>query len=312
MRPRRVALVTAAEARGIDEDLPLALAACDRAGLDVTVEDWDDPGVDWSAMDLAVVRSTWDYTSRLDEFLAWAERVDAACAIRNPVAVLRWNTDKRYLRDLAAAGVPVVPSTFVEVGARVVDLPDDVELVVKPTVSAGSRDTARYGRGRHDAVASHVAELHAAGRVAMVQPYRGVVDTAGETSVLCFGGEVSHAIRKGPLLTIDAAPSRALFAPEHITPRDPAPDELEATETVLDALRRMPALGLDRPLLYARVDLLRTDDGGLEVLEVELTEPSLFLDRSAGAADRFAAAVRVSAADARPGPGSAATTGAGS
>ncbi len=286
-----IALVTAAEAQGLDDDLEPLSSALRDLGLDVSNPEWDDPSYDWSAPDLALVRSTWDYTGRRDEFLEWSRRAGGATRLENPPEVLAWNTDKRYLDDLAAVGVRTVPSTFLPAGTDV-ELPSRGEFVVKPTVGAGSRDTARYSADRTDAALEHVDRLHESGRVAMLQPYLGAVDTVGEASLLFFGGRFSHAITKGPLLSLDAEPSRALFAPELITARVPSTDELVVATDVVERLALVEGVGAELdPPLYARIDLLRTDEGDLEVLEVELCEPSVFLDTSDGAAARFASAI---------------------
>lgn len=283
--------MTAAAARELDEDLPHLLGACAAVGIDAVAVDWDDPAADWAGFDHAIVRSTWDYTVRLRAFIDFIERVGALCVLHNPPEILKWNTDKHYLADLAEVGVAVVPTDFVEPGDSV-EFPASGEFVVKPTVSAGSRDTARYRAGRRAGAAAHVASLHAAGRSAMVQPYLPSVDSVGETALICFNGSVSHAITKAALLRVDAAPSRALFAPEKISPTAPAADEVAMADSVLDALGRLDHLGLGgRRPLYARVDLLRDEQGALRLLELELVEPSLFVDRSPGAAGRFAHAV---------------------
>ncbi len=242
---------------------------------------WDDPAARWEDFDLVVVRSTWDYAERRDEFVAWAERVGARLC--NPPEVVRWNTDKRYLAELDAAGLPVVPTTFLEPGAPIV-LPD-VPCVVKPAVSAGSRDTARHDHPR--GAAEHARSLLDAGRVVMVQPYLDGVDAAGETALLYVEGAYDHAIRKGPLLLGGTAEVDGLFAPEAIAPREPGAQE----RAVGDAVVAFVAERFGGPLLYARVDLLPTPRGPV-VLELELTEPSLFLACSEGAAARFADAVR--------------------
>ncbi|PZS33044.1 MAG: hypothetical protein DLM59_07095, partial [Pseudonocardiales bacterium] len=153
---------------------------------------------DWDAFDLSVVRSTWDYTDRHERFLAWADSVPR---LHNPAGVLRWNTDKHYLGELAAAGVPVVPTDFVEPGEQV-RLPGSGEYVVKPAVSAGGRDTARYGSGQTAAARTHMAALLAAGRTVMVQPYLGRVAEEGETTLIYLGGVFSHGARTGELLSL--------------------------------------------------------------------------------------------------------------
>jgi glutathione synthase/RimK-type ligase-like ATP-grasp enzyme len=203
----------------------------------------------------------------------------------NAPAVVAWNSDKRYLRDLVDAGVNVVDTSFIEPGDPI-ELPVGVEFVVKPTVSAGSRDTVRYHADDHAPATAQVEALLADGRTVMVQPYQAAVDEQGETALLFFGGEFSHAIRKGPLLAPNADATAALFAPEQIVARDPAPEERALAQRVLAAL---PFPG---PLLYARVDLLRDAQGAPVLLELELTEPSLFFPFAQGSVERFVEALQ--------------------
>jgi len=278
----RVALVTCAEVSDLDpDDAPLVPALADRR-ISAEPAAWDDPSVDWSVFDLAVLRSTWDYAGRLAEFLAWSQGVPR---LANAADVVRWNTDKRYLRELAAAGVPIVPTAFAEPGEQL-DLPPSGEFVVKPVVSAGGRDTARYATGEVALAAEHVAELHEAGRAVMVQPYLSGVDVAGESALLYLGGTYSHSVRKGALLTGSDRAVAGLYREESISARMARPDELAVAE---QALAAVPG-GADS-LLYARVDLLPGPDGAPLLLELELTEPSLFLSHASGAAGRLADAV---------------------
>jgi hypothetical protein len=283
----RLALVSARAARGLDEDLPPLLAALDAAGVDAAVADWDDPEVDWAGFRLALVRSTWDYAERFAEFLAWAQRTAKLTTLLNPPPVIRWNTDKHYLRDLARAGVPTVPTRFVEPGeaaprALARFLEDGIaEWVVKPAVGAGSRDAARYVKGEDRAASDHIERLLDAGRSVLLQPYLDQIDLHGETALIYFTGRFSHAIRKGPLLRRGGAPTDELFAAEQITARTPGADEL------LIAERALAALPFAAPL-YARVDLIPSGDAEPCLLELELTEPSLFFAHAPGAAGRFA------------------------
>jgi glutathione synthase/RimK-type ligase-like ATP-grasp enzyme len=273
----RVALATASWLPELDDDGPALLAALEAEGLAPEVAVWDDPAIDWDAYDLVVVRTTWDYWDRRDDFLAWARSVPR---LANPASVIEWNTDKAYLGRLADAGVPVVPTEYV----TSVDgwVPPGEPYVVKPTVSAGGRDSAAYPGGDPEG-AEHVRYLLARGKVAMVQPYLSAVDTEGETAVLVFDGEVSHAARKGPVLTVGQGIDNTLVSRQDITPRDPSPEEAALAEQVLSVVR-----GWGEELLYARVDMLP----GPVLIELEVTEPSLFLGQSPGAATRFAQAVR--------------------
>ncbi|MEV8097566.1 hypothetical protein [Kitasatospora sp. NPDC085879] len=271
-----VAYVTSKDAP--DQEVDAALAAFAAQGLAAEPVVWDDPAADWRRYDAAVVRSTWDYTGRRAEFLAWARRAAELTRLCNPVPVLERNTDKTYLRDLAGAGVPVVPTAWVAPGGRLTEgTAPWPELVVKPTVSSGARDTVRTAD--RAAAAAHADRLTAAGRTAMVQPYLPAVDGEGETSLVFLGGEFSHAVRRGPMLS---GPD-GRFADEA---RQPDADQLAVAERVLAAVPERAEL------LYARVDLVRGPDGTPLLIELELTEPRLFLQYDAGAAARLAAAVR--------------------
>ena len=290
----KIALVTAIAAFSLDEDMPPLLAAFARAGVDAEVRAWDDTTVSWSRYDIALLRSPWDYTERLPEFLAWASRVSTQTRLLNPLAVIERNTDKHYLADLAKAKIATVPSVFVEPGdaaAKALDaflkkFKDAAEFVAKPAVGAGSRDAQRYRRNQKRSAQSLVKRLLAEGRSVLLQPYLDSVDEAGETALIFFDGEFSHAIRKGPLLVADEGPTEALFAAETISARDPGKDELALAKATLKAL------GTKQALAYARVDLIRAADGTPRVLELELTEPSLFFPYGEGAAERFVAVLK--------------------
>ena len=290
----RVALASCTAFPAGDEDAAFLLDAFGRAGHDASWQVWDS-AVDWSAFDVTVVRATWDYTPRREEFLAWAGGLSL---VLNPFPVLSWSSDKTYLRDLFAADIPAVTTAFVEPGQA---LPDALqgEFVVKPSVGAGSRGAGRFSLPADDAAArEHLAALHADGRTALVQPYVAGVDTVGETAVVCLGGVVSHAARKSALLAPGTvrelvAPTleddHGLFLVETMAPAEPTPAETAVAEQVLAYVTER--FGFTP--VYARVDLLPAPDGPV-VVEVELVEPSLFLGYApdpAAAADRLVAAV---------------------
>ncbi|MEV4630914.1 hypothetical protein AB0J90_32080 [Micromonospora sp. NPDC049523] len=285
----RVALVTCAELTDLDPDDRLVLGPLAARGIRAEAVVWDAPGVDWAGYDLVVLRSPWDYAPRRDEFVAWAATVPH---LANPAEVVRWNTDKQYLGELSDGGVPIVPTAWVEPGAHW-EPPETGEYVIKPAISAGSLDTGRYDLSDPAVRAlarRHVDRLAAAGRLTMVQPYLSAVDTVGETALLFLAGPdglaFSHAICKGAMLTGPDSETPELFRAEKITPRTPSAAERAVADLVLSAL---PG-GTDR-LLYARVDLIPGADGAPVLVEVELTEPSLFLAHAPGAADRLADAI---------------------
>lgn len=281
--PHHIAIATVAAAHGLDDDLAPLVAALDKADIEHTVANWDDPSVVWSQFDAVLLRSTWDYAQRLPEFLTWCEQVAAHSTLLNPLDLVRWNTDKHYLLDLANSGVAIVESVFVLPGESATRFPDYAEFVVKPAIGAGSRDTQRYTRAERSAALEHIQRLLQAQRAVLIQPYLDAVDSAGETALIFFDGTFSHAIRKGPLLQRNTGATELLFAPEKIDPRAASRAEHELAQHVLDALP------FPTPL-YARVDLLPSPQGP-RLLELELTEPSLFFNTADGSAARFITAL---------------------
>jgi glutathione synthase/RimK-type ligase-like ATP-grasp enzyme len=267
---RRIGLATCTELPDGDEDFPTLMAALAAEEIESEAAIWDDETVDWRGYDLVLPRSTWDYAERRDAFLAWAASVPR---VLNPLAVLEWNTDKqRYLADLAAAGVPVVPTTFVEPG-------DELEppancFVVKPAISAGGRSSARFDPADLDAGRALVARIHAEGRTAMAQPFLGDRD---EKALVYLDGEYSHAVRRR--VPLPAAGDRTVFyLDEDLGPAEATAAEREIAEATLACT--------PGPLLYARVDLM-----GDQVLELEVVEPSLYLAFGKDASNRFARAI---------------------
>lgn len=283
---RRVALATARQARGLDDDEPLLIAALQTRGVEAVPVVWNDPDADWSAFDAVVLRSAWDYPAHHDAFTAWTRQVERVTVLRNSSEDVAWDIDKRYLLALAAHGVPTVPSWVFEPGAAI-SLPDDVgEVVVKPVISAGSQDTARYRSDERRQALEHIERLLQQGRDALVQPYLSQVDEHGETAMVYLADRFSHAICKGPILREKPETVGGLFAREDLAARTPTAVECDVAEQALNALP------FDRrALLYARVDLVPSADGTPLVLEVELIEPSLFLRYRDGAAEQFAAAI---------------------
>lgn len=239
---------------------------------------WDDASVGWSAFDLVVIRSTWDYPLRRDAFLAWAERLPR---VLNPAPVLRWNTDKRYLDHFTQAGLPVIPTRFL--GPADPFLLPTTPFVVKPAISCGARDTARYAPGDWAAALEHVRRLQREERTVMVQPYLAEIEAKGEVGVVFIGGAFSHAIRRAALLN---AGQPAEEVPLGVRRHELTMEEKQLAESVLNAIP-----SLTSPLLYGRVDLAPGPDGSPLLLEVELTEPALFLDFSNNGVDRLADAI---------------------
>jgi hypothetical protein len=253
---------------------------------------WDDPSVDWESYDRVVIRSTWDYTARVGEFLAWCDAVGPK-RLRNRPDLVAFNADKRYLLEL---GVEIVPTEFVVPGAPLPGF--DGEIVVKPNISAGARDTGRFGPAAHATARALIERIQATGRVALVQPYMRSVDQRGETALVFLGGELSHVLRKGAVLAPDEvapraagalAPAAVMLREDLVTSGVAAPDELALAHRVIGEISER----FGTPL-YARVDLVTGPEGRPVLLELEVIEPALYLDQSPGAAQRLVVAIQSS------------------
>jgi len=267
----KVRLATCAQLPEPDADAAPLADALTRAGIDFDLLAWDDPAVPWDAPVPTVIRTTWNYAQHVDAFAAWLARVAAVAPLYNPLDVTLGNLRKRYLLELAARGVPVVPTTVVERG-QTIDLSRVAsKYVIKPEVGAGSWLARVFEPGDPDAPA-HLAKVTAVG-AALVQPYLSSVDSYGERSMVWIDGELSHAIRKSPRFSGDAESVTGPFAI--------ADDERAVATAALAPVA-------DR-ILYGRVDLARDDANRPMVMELELVEPSLFFARGEGSADRFVA-----------------------
>ncbi|WP_235866134.1 ATP-grasp domain-containing protein [Serinibacter arcticus] len=295
----RIALVTCSDLpEGDPEDRALVVALAER-GATATIAIWDDAGVDWTQFDVVVLRSVFDYSLRRDEFIAWAESVPQ---LRNPLNVIRWNTDKHYIDDLAKAGLPVVDTQWLEPERKYEkrDLhnrfPAREDFVVKPAVSAGSADTGRYTATDADSrrlAIKHALRLLEAGRSVMVQRYMPEIDTYGESALVFLHGEYSHAIHKGAMLVGEDTGDSDSYTPETMQPWEPSELEITAARNIITEVRRLipGRSGQSRPLLYARVDLVIRGDQTPLLMELELVEPSLYASLSPGALDRVASAI---------------------
>ncbi|MFB8771310.1 ATP-grasp domain-containing protein [Streptomyces broussonetiae] len=283
----RIALVTCRPGPevSVDRDLPVLVDALTAAGVEARAVAWDQGGVEWAGFDLALIRSTWDYSWRAEEFLAWAEDCGKATRLVNPADVVRWNVDKRYLGELAAAGVPTVPTRYVAPG-EAFGLPGDCEFVVKPTSGAGARFAARYTADEHDTAVRQVRRMHAEGFTAMVQPYMRGIDVRGERALQFFGGRLLHASRKGAVLAPGTPYDERKVAHPGLEAWEPTAAELALAERALGAV---PG-GAER-LTYARVDLVDGEDGEPRLMELELVEPNLFLSLHTGSVAKVVEAV---------------------
>jgi hypothetical protein len=283
----RIAFATcAAHAEGRPDDRRVA----EIVGAEFRV--WDDPAVDWSAYDRVVIRSVWDYSHRVDEFLEWCRSVGPA-RLRNVPELVAFNVDKRYLGVLS---VPTVPTTFLEPGEQMALY--DHEIVIKPNVSAGARDTGRFQPDAAPDARALVATIHASGRAALIQPYLTGVDEQGETSVVFFGAVRSHVLRKRPVLrTAGVAPlASEAHAPAAVMLEKDLVSAGTATDVELALADTVHTEITDRfgTPLYARVDMIPGPEGEPVLIELEVIEPNLHMDLVPGSGERLAAAILAS------------------
>jgi hypothetical protein len=297
-------VAASADSPDLRADWPLVRRALAEVGIAASTPIWTDPDVRWHEFDLVVANGAWDNIHRPDEFLAWVERVADVTPMVNSPAALRWNLDKRYLAALSEAGVATVPTTWLTPGQFPVEhelaLPPG-EFVVKPTISGGGFETARYGGGdggggdggggngggNRENARAHVRRLLDAGRSVMIQPYQVAVDTHGEAGLIFLGGRYSHAIGKGPLLQAGAGPQTHLYHHEQIGALTPSETQQKAARLALAAAEQLVG-----PTTYARVDLVNLADDTPAVLELELLDPALFFETRPAAATRFAQVLR--------------------
>lgn len=289
----RIAIATCAGYNDLkvdDERLREELAA---RGVEATAVVWDQAGDDLDGYDACLVRSTWDYHDKHDAFLAWARRIGAAMPLWNDAETIAWNSDKRYLRELAAAGVPTVQTVWVERGSgveleKVLRTEEWDEAVVKPVVDLGARNLQRARAGEGSAALETVLQR----QDAMVQPFLPSLQDPGELSLIYIAGQFSHAVRKLP------APGdfrvQSLWGGT-FAPADPQPVHLELAQRAVSQVRRTfePLYGtkVRRTPLYARVDLVNDLDSQPCLIELELIEPNLYLSQHPPAAGVLADAV---------------------
>jgi len=280
----RIALATCSNLPAFEvDDRPLVLAL-EARGAEVLQPSWDDASFDWQACEACLIRTTWDYMDRQAEFVAWAERVGALTRLFNSSRVVRWNTDKRYLRELEAAGVACVPTLWLERGER----PDLRALLreqgwsrafLKPTVGASASGTLRFDLDEAGLAAAeaHLEQLLPSFHF-MLQPYLRSVETAGELSAILVGGQLTHGVRKVPV----AGDYRVQ---DDYGASDERYEFNEEGSRLSHEIVRMASERVGEPeLLYARVDFLHGEDGALLLNELELVEPSMFFRHAPEAA----------------------------
>ncbi len=270
--------------RNILHDDRLLTEALAARGLTAQRVDWSDPQVDWSAYKLAVFRTTWDYFERYSEFTAWLARVERQLRLINDARTVWWNLDKHYLGDLEARGVAIVPSVYHEAGApetlpALIARTGWTEGVLKPCVSGAARHTYRVNTANAAALQAQIADVLAT-EAFIYQPFVRDIQVGGERSLMVLGGVATHAVQKVP----KAGDFRV--QDDHggtWSPYEPTAEEIAFAQRAVAAVEPRPQ--------YARVDIVRGNDGALQIMELELIEPELWLRSEPAAAERFAAAI---------------------
>jgi glutathione synthase/RimK-type ligase-like ATP-grasp enzyme len=279
---QRIGIATCARHASLEADDLLLQEALTGLGIEAPALVWDDEGADWSAFDACLLRSTWDYHDKHDEFLAWTQSVSAKTQLWNPPDLVAWNSNKTYLRELEEVGVPTVPTVWLtpgdeeDLGALLESRGWD-ELVVKPAIDLGARNLKRAQGPKQGAGA--LRKVLRRGE-AMLQPYLPSIETSGELSLVYIDGALAHTVRKLP------APGD--FRVQEIwggtrTPVDPSAEELAIGDLVLNQVPEPP--------LYARIDLVDDLVGQPCLIELELIEPNLYMTEAPATANLLAQAI---------------------
>ena len=272
---QRIALATWAGLPELFEDDRLLLVELRRRGILAAPAVWDDPEVDWGSFEAVVLRSTWDYHRRPVEFLDWAARCAQKTQLWNPIDIVRWNSHKRYLAELAQRGLPIIPTEVGRHGESLAQLSERTgwsKVVVKPAISANAEGSHLVDREGFAAFEPRYRDLLGLGEQ-LVQPFVASVLTSGERSLVYFGGRFSHAFRKGPALPVDLRKETGNPAV------DPTASERALADRAISSLPWTP--------LYARVDLVEGSDSHPVLMELELIEPWLGFAIAPDLASRF-------------------------
>jgi glutathione synthase/RimK-type ligase-like ATP-grasp enzyme len=276
----RIALATSSKHPNLAPDDRLLLPPLAERGIEAEPAIWDDPARDWSSFDAVLLRSCWDYHLKAEAFLRWIARLEQSrIPVWNSASRIRWNANKSYLRDLDAKGIPIVPTFWPEAGEevglreRLRDL-GWTKAVVKPRISATAHRTHLIAADQADSVQSLFDDLRRRPGV-MLQKFMDSIVKEGEWSLIFFGDEFSHAVRKTPKAG-DFRVQNDFGGSEQ--PADPPSQVLHAATRIIHTVA---------PTLYARVDGV-VDDEQFRLMELELIEPMLFLASHPAAPTRFA------------------------
>lgn len=267
--------------RNVLKEDQLVQEALEAKGLRVKKVSWSNPNFDWKQCRLALFRTTWDYFHRFEAFDAWLNRLGSCTETLNPIEQIRWNMDKHYLKDLANEGINTTPTVFIEPNTETSLLALHQEhgweqTVLKPAISGAARHTYKLNRhnlAEHEGIFQELIQSEAL----LLQPFQEYVLHTGEVSHMVFGGKYTHSVLKV------AKPGDFRVQDDFggtLHDYSPSEEEISFAETAVQACHPIPA--------YARVDVIRDNDGHLAIQELELIEPELWFRRAPNAANRLA------------------------
>ncbi|MFM5916857.1 MAG: RimK family alpha-L-glutamate ligase [Novosphingobium sp.] len=244
--------------------------------------DWRAPLEELARFDVAYLGTPWNYTEAKDEFLARLDALQGAdVGVCNDPAVIRWNSDKLYLKELEARSCPSIPTLWPEAPT-----PADIRgafehfgcdrVVVKRRVGAGAIGQDSFRRG------DPAIDTWRMDQPAMIQPFLPAIQSEGELSFIFIGGALSHALVKRA--AAGDYRIQSLYGGSEV-PLEPTHADRKAAEAV------MAALPFAEAPTYARIDMVRLESGQLAVIEAELIEPYLYPEQGPEFGGRLADAL---------------------
>ncbi len=280
----RIALVTYSQYPKLTISDNLLIKPLQEAGFEPIVTPWDNKKTDWKQFNLIVLRSCWNYHLKVKEFTTWLDYLgENKLKVFNPISLLKWNLDKKYLLDLDEKGIPIIPTVFIKKGStagliKIIEENNWPEIVIKPTIGASAYEVYKATEDTLGKISIQFDQLVNHGDV-MIQPLMKEVITEGEYSFVFLGGKYSHAVLKKP--------KRNEFRTNYIfggTSQKVEPEE-GLLQQAMKIVKTIPS-----PALYARVDGLNIN-GKLTLMELELIDPHLFFDLYPPAAGKLVKAI---------------------
>ncbi|MEZ8853831.1 RimK family alpha-L-glutamate ligase [Vibrio cyclitrophicus] len=278
---KKVALISDSDSLSVDYDMPLITDAFKNTDVQADVVFWDESNPDWSMYDAVVLRSPWTYMEKIQPFIEFCQNIEKNSVLLNPVSVIEWNSNKNYLKQLEAQGIPIVPTEIIYSVTEIHHALDRIqkcdwdvkEVVIKPTIGAYSFGVVRLSVKDIDKIRKHVTYLLELDKGVIVQPYLHTIEEHGETNMIYFNNTYSHAIKKEALLSQHGETKTPDM--EYRKIKEASDEEKALAIRILNLVQS--SLGLNEPLLYARLDFIEDKNGQPLLLELEITEPSLSL-----------------------------------